>query len=82
MKFYFTYGDAPKYPFHGGWTLVIAEDRRKAVAAFRAYHADDETGALNCAFVYDQEEMKKTGMLVNGNEGRYCHECIILSCIY
>ena len=77
-NYYFTYGSSPQYPFCGGWTVVVAEDKRKAMAAFRAYHEDAKEGVLNCAFVYDQAEMEKSGMLASGNEGEFCRERIVL----
>ena len=77
-NYYFTYGTSPQYPFCGGWTVVVAEDKRKATIAFRAYHEDAAAGVLNCAFVYDQAEMEKSGMLSSGNEGEFCRERIVL----
>lgn len=79
MNFYFTYGTDPQFPFKNGWTLVVADNARRAAAAFREYHPDENDGVLNCAFVYDQEGMEKTGMLTEGNGGEFCHECIALA---
>ena len=38
QKFYFTYGSSKNYPFHGGWTEVIAPNEHMAVGAFNAVH--------------------------------------------
>lgn len=75
-RFYFTYGSEGQ-PFVGGWTEVEAEDRRKACAAFRAYHPDKTEGLLNCSDVYTQEEFMQSGM-VKDNLGACCHEYISL----
>ena len=76
MNFYFTYGSDPQYPFNGGYTIVVADSKKRAAAVFRLYHPDVHEGILNCAFVYDQESMERTGMLEDGNGGAYCHEYI------
>ncbi len=72
-NFYFTYGTAPEYPFCGGWTLIVAEDWDAAEAAFRIYHKGE-----SYAFAYTQDAMEKTGMLLSGNAGAFCHEKIII----
>ncbi len=72
-NFYFTYGTTPEYPFCGGWTLIVAKDWDTAERVFRAFHRGE-----SYAFAYSQKDMEKTGMLVNGNAGAFCHEKIVI----
>lgn len=76
-KFYFTFGTGGQ-PYAGGWTEVIADNRQKAVRAFRAYHPDKIPGCLNCADVYAEDVMKTTSMFAHGNFGHRCWEVIRL----
>lgn len=68
-KYYFTYGSSDNFPYQCGWTKVIAESRAQAIAVFRAAHPDKHEGFVNCAFIYDEEAFKKSGMLEAGNGG-------------
>ena len=76
MNFYFTFGTGEEYPFYGGWVQIKAYNADEACDKFRARFPDHETGFLNCAFVYTEEEFKKTGMAEKGNFGFLCHELI------
>ena len=62
MKFYYTFGTDPRFPFYRGWVEVIADNRDKADALFRAMWPDRTPGILNCAFVYTEERFKTTPM--------------------
>lgn len=76
QKFYFTFGTSEKFPFRGGWVMVIAPDRSKAVAAYRARHPDVNKGIINCSDIYTEEQFMKTEM-VNSNLGAACHEILL-----
>lgn len=79
-KFYFTYGTDPGYPFRGGWTLIIAPDKKTAVEIFRAFHPDRSgSGCVNCAEYYQSERFEQTECYKSGNFGAYCHEIIEVS---
>lgn len=76
-EFYFTYGSWEGYPYHHGWTLVLAPTRGTAVALFKAYHPHPENDCnINCANIYNEEEFNKTEMSKNGNRGFYEVEVI------
>ena len=79
-KFYFTFGTGGQ-PYAGGWTEVIADNRQKAVRAFRAYHPDKIPGCLNCADVYSEKDFSAAGFLETGNFDAFCHETIILTVV-
>lgn len=76
--FYFTYGyDDPEQAYRGGWTLVMAEDRDKAIAAYRLYHPLTKDQLLPCCSVaLTTAEMGN--MLLDGNHGHYAHDVITL----
>jgi hypothetical protein len=76
QKFYFTYGTSETQPFYGGWTEVIAEDFDQAIERFYTKHPMKTPGIINCAFMYTEEEFKKTDMFKKGNIGCRCHEII------
>jgi len=78
-RYYFTYGDDPEFPFHGGWTEVIARNMTEAISIFRSAHKDRLNngmpyGLVNCDGIYTQEQFMATDMSKNGNKGFYCHE--------
>lgn len=77
-NFYFTYGTGGQ-PFYGGWTIVRAETRAQACAAFRAVHPDKTEGLLNCSSVYSEPAFRCTEMSKEGNFGYRCHEVISLT---
>ena len=77
--FIFTYGSLASYPFQGGWTVVQAPDKNKAVAAFRVFHPDHVPGFINCADVYTLEQFQETDMFRANNRGARCHETIFLN---
>lgn len=78
-KFIFTYGTEGR-PFYGGWTEVVAPDRKSACAAFRAIHPDKTEGLLNCCDVYSVANFNRTTMAgPKGNFGKFCHETIVLA---
>ena len=76
MNFYFTFGTDEDQSFYGGWVKIIAEDKDQAYEKFRKCFPDREQGTLNCAFVYTEDEFKKTKMPIRGNYGFKCHEII------
>ena len=78
MKFYFTYGSDDRYPFKGGWTEVIADSQRMAIAAFSAVHpmVDDHP---NYASMYSEDMFIGTTMYKHSNFGARCNETIELT---
>lgn len=80
-RFFFTYGNAPSYPFQGGWTEVVAPDRFAALAAFRAIHENIAERITNCCSVYTEGQFEDYGFEKSGNLGAYCHEVITLSVV-
>lgn len=79
QKFYFTYGTDKCFPYYGGWTIVIASNKRKAIEAFRLYHPDIHDGIINCSSIYSESDFKKTSMYKDGNCGANTHEIIQLT---
>lgn len=76
-EFYFTYGTCGQ-PYLGGWTVVLAENLKQAIAVFRIFHPDENEGLINCADFYDEAQFKETQMYREGNFGAFCHERISL----
>lgn len=79
MRFFFTYGISPSYPFRGGWTEVEAPSYSAARALFRIYHPDKTEGLLNCADIYTEESMMTSDMWRTDNLGSRCHERITVT---
>jgi hypothetical protein len=79
QKYFFTYGSWENYPFHAGWTEIVARGFEQAIAIFRAAHPDKSEGTVNCAFIYDEETFKRTNMMEYGNLGRKCVETLLLN---
>lgn len=73
--FYYTYS-MEGMPFVGGWTTIYAPDRDIADAMFRYFHPDKNSGYLNCAGVYTEEQIVKTRMWEMGNFGAKNRETI------
>ena len=78
-KFYFTYGSSKNYPFHGGWTEVIAPNKHMAIGAFNAVHPPRIENIINCASVYDEKTFHGFEMSRNGNLGKFCVERLTLT---
>ncbi len=74
-KFYFTFGDNPKFPYKDGWVEVLANGANEAINKFMAKYPN-KRGKFNCAFVYGEESFRQSGMLQSGNFGGFCHEVI------
>lgn len=77
-NYFFTYGTWIGYPYYGGWTRVIAENKDEAINIFRKVHPDTENGNFCYAFFYDENDFIATEMNVNGNFGNFEHETIEL----
>lgn len=76
-RFYFTYGTDARFPFFRGWTEVVAPDKEAACAVFQCYHPNrPDSAALNCAWIYTEEEFRKTCMYRGDYPGEFCHEVI------
>lgn len=75
MNFYFTYGYSESQVFKGGWTKVMAPNEEIAIREYLKFHPLVD-GLIPCAFIYNEEQMKETGMLRDGNLGYRCHEAI------
>ncbi len=73
--FYFSFGTSDHFPFKLGWVEVRgAEDRMEACEMYSS-HYPKRDGLINCAFVYNEDEWKKSGL---GREelGYECHQVI------
>lgn len=76
-KFYFTFGSSGQ-AFAGGWVEVVAADREAAVELFRALYQGEDTGFVNCAGIYSEEEFMRTSMGIRGeNFGKGCRASIV-----
>ena len=75
QKYYFTFGTDPKFPYQRGWVEVEAHDKNQACNIFRAYFPDRTKNIINCAFVYSENEWKKTKMGKGDYAvpGEFCH---------
>lgn len=58
MKFYFSYGTSPTFPFKNGHSVVIADNRDEAIERFREIHPD-KNGCVNCSFIYEESEWRR-----------------------
>ena len=54
MRFYYTFGSSPYYPFRGGYLTIEAPDLDSANRVFRVHYPDQNPGTLNCADVYSE----------------------------
>ena len=70
--FYYTFGNDERFPFQSGWVEVNADSLIEANDMFRSYFAD-RNGALNCAFVYNDEEWAQTPMAQSDAPEQICH---------
>ena len=62
-NFYFTFGSDERFPYQNGYLIVIAENKHEACRIFRSHYPNrPESGCLNCAFVYSEEEWNMTCM--------------------
>ena len=74
MKFFYTFGSRGQAHI-GGWIEIMANSREEADRIFiKKYPLKD--GLLNCAFIYTEEDFKRTIMYKHGNFGRGCHEVL------
>ena len=79
MKFYVTYRTSGN-PYSGGWSELYAEDRKQAIAIFRAIYPDKNPNILNCATIYTAKEFEETDDYKNNNRfGAGCHETIMVN---
>lgn len=76
-KLYFTYGTSERMPFKGGWSIVEGETYEQCIALYKAVHPQKDD-CINCAFIYTEDEFKKTGMAEYGNLDARTHEIIRL----
>ena len=76
MKFYYTFGLSPQFPYYRGWVVVIANNRDEADRKFRSRFPDRNPGTLNCAFFYTEESFSKTVMAQGNHPEEFCHEVI------
>ena len=77
-KYFFTFGDDPRFPFPDGWVEVESPERELAIRAFKTFHPDrDGTGVVNCADFYSESEFRLLNHSANLNtwHGK-CHERI------
>ena len=79
--FYFSFGSSDSYPFRGGWVEVRADDIKQAETLFRSHFPDRHPGVLNCAFVYTEQEWRKT-LMAEGHGGQKCHQVIDTPGVY
>ncbi len=78
-KYYFTYGTSEDFPYKGGWTVVIAESMKDAIALFDLVHPR-RSDFVNCSSMYNEAQFSKTEMCKNNdNFGAGCHEVIELT---
>ncbi len=61
MKFFYTFGTDPAFPYKKGWVEVHAYTMQEADGKFRQRFPDrpGHEGILNCAFVYDEARWAK-----------------------
>lgn len=72
--FFFTFGSDEKFPYQGGYLIVRAKDRKKALDLFREKYPDRSANCLNCAFRYTAYDWAR---LLQGNTHLGpCHEVI------
>ena len=74
--YFFLFGESRDMPFRGGWTKVLARNRREAKSLFRAIHPD-----VNLLPVYEdfltEREMDDSGKHKGGHRGHWCREIIL-----
>ena len=77
-RYYFTYGTDEKYPYRGGWTVVVAETVEIAKKIFSLYHPPRYGNVGNYCDCYTECVFEKTEMCKKGNFGKFCVE--VLGC--
>lgn len=75
-KYYMTYGTCDSMPFIGGWSLVYAESESEARKKHLDRHGLSDSGCLNFAFSYSEDEFIESKMYIEGNHGNFEHEVI------
>lgn len=68
MKYYFTFGTDPVFPFHGGHLIVEANSKADAIRIFRHKYPDIIRGVLNYSFDYTEEEWAKVSTKMREKE--------------
>ena len=76
MKFYYTFGLRPQFPYYRGWVVVIADNRDEADKKFRARFPDKNRDTLNCSEIYTEERFSKTIVAQGNHPEEFCHEVI------
>ena len=68
MKFFFTYGTDPEFPYQGGWTEISADNFMTALRVFQLFHPNRSgSTAYNFAFAYNETNWKNTRMFKENN---------------
>lgn len=67
-KFYFTFGSSEKFPYQNGHLIVKARCIEDAVDTFKKKYPDRTEGFMNCSFIYEEWEWKRTIMYERGEE--------------
>ena len=76
-NYYFTFGCDPIFPFEGGWAKVKANTKEEAIEKFDSHYPRINKNIINCAFIYTEEQFKRTRMYEKqDNGGRSCHKII------
>ena len=70
-RYFFTYGDSPKYAYIGGWSEIIAPNKLTASLIHDKLHGDETYEAI-----YTEEHFQR--YLARGERLGYgCHEQIV-----
>ena len=77
-RLYFTYGTSEKMPFKGGWSIAEGKSYEECLALYKLVHPQEDPDCICCAFMYTEEEFKKTIMYKEGNLGHKTWEIIRL----
>lgn len=75
QKFYFTFGSWEGFPFHNGYSVVMAANRNDAIATFRENHPDVHENTVNCSFVYNEQEWESS--VCESFKGRDAFEVLV-----
>ena len=54
QAFFFTFGAAEQFLYHGGYLIVRARNQTEAVQIFRRSYPDINESTINCAFIYNE----------------------------
>lgn len=61
-RYYVTFGTDERYPFEGGYLIILAHSAKEANGIYRSQYPDRTEGVLNYAFMYVEDVWERDRM--------------------